>query len=206
MNPAPAPQGPFSRCSSRSAEPRSYSGAAPHHHRLNIGDVVASRRPILLETVLGSCVSVCLWDPQQRLGGMNHILLPKGSNTDQAARFGVNAMELLINKIMALGGARSRLVAKAFGGANLIASLQAPAVGEQNAEFVKTFLRMEKITLLAQRLGGSQAVKVSFSTDTGKVIVSTVDGKALRRRVTEEEKYVTDSAHYRVEPGETTLF
>jgi chemotaxis protein CheD len=140
------------------------------------------------------------------LGGMNHILLPKGSNTDMAARFGVNAMEVLINKIMALGGSRQRLVAKAFGGANVIASLQAPAVGELNADFVKEFLRTERIKLLAQRLGGSQAVKVTFSTDTARVIVSTVDGTALRRRVAEEESYVINGAQNRIVAGETTLF
>ncbi len=206
MNLAPGPHGSFPRPRPGRARLVSHGGVAPHYHRLNIGDVVASRKPAVLETVLGSCVSVCLWDPQQMLGGMNHILLPKGLNTDLAARFGVNAMEVLINKIMALGGSRTRLVAKAFGGANVVPSLQAPAVGEQNAEFVKDFLRTEKITLLAQRLGGSQAVKVNFRTDTAKVLVRTVDGTALRRRAEEEEKYATDGAHNRVVAGETTLF
>jgi len=199
---APRVPRPGSRLAARTAE----AGVARTHHRLNIGDVVASRQPAVLQTVLGSCVSVCLWDPVQMVGGMNHILLPSGANDGHATRFGLNAMELLINKIMVLGGSRTRLVAKAFGGANVIASLQSPTVGERNAHFVKTFLATEKIALLAQRLGGTQAVEVSFNTDTAKVIVGTVDGTRLRKRVAEEENYGSFVEHKKASAGETTLF
>lgn len=194
------------RTDPRVAEWERHGGIARKQHRLNIGDVVASRTPAVLHTVLGSCVSICLWDPVELVGGMNHILLPKGANEGHATRFGLNAMELLINKIMAMGGSRSRLVAKAFGGANVIASLQSPTVGERNAEFVKGFLAAERIALVAQRLGGNQAVEVRFSTDTAKAMVGTVDGTRLRKRVAEEESYGSYVAGKKSSAGETTLF
>ncbi len=64
-------------------------------------------------------------------------------------------MELLINAIMKEGGDRRKLVAKAFGAGNVVASLQSPTIGEQNATFIRTFLATEGIPLVAQRLGGT---------------------------------------------------
>lgn len=78
-----------------------------HHEparRVDIGEVAASGRPLRLQTVLGSCVSVCLYDPVPQTGGMNHILVPSSRSDCQcAARCGVQAMELLINALMNLG-------------------------------------------------------------------------------------------------------
>lgn len=74
-----------------------------------------------ITTVLGSCVSTCLWDPVQRVAGMNHFMLPGDTATaaspwTASARFGVYAMELLINDMIRIGADRTRLVAKVFGG------------------------------------------------------------------------------------------
>ena len=84
--------------------------------RIYIGEIVASATPMLLQTLLGSCVAVCLRDPVTCIGGMNHILLPgRCDGDDRPSRCGVHAMELLINAIMKEGGDRRRLVAKVFG-------------------------------------------------------------------------------------------
>jgi chemotaxis receptor (MCP) glutamine deamidase CheD len=98
-------------------------------------------------------------------------------------------MELLINAIMREGGDRRRLVAKAFGAGNVVASLQSPTVGEQNAAFLRDFLSTEKIPLVAQRLGGLRPVQVNFRTDTGKATVHTVDGSRLPTVLNAEELY-----------------
>jgi chemotaxis receptor (MCP) glutamine deamidase CheD len=164
----------------------------PHElrRRIYIGEVVASATPLLLQTVLGSCVAVCLRDPVAHIGGMNHILLPGScAGDDRPSRCGVQAMELLINAIMNKGGDRRRLVAKVFGAGNVVAGLQSPTIGEQNAAFIRRFLATERIPLIAQRLGGIRPVQVNFRTDTGKTTVHTVDGSRLPAILSLEDGY-----------------
>jgi chemotaxis protein CheD len=158
--------------------------------RIYVGEVVVSATPLLLETLLGSCVAVCLRDPVACVGGMNHILLPgRCDGDDRPSRCGVHAMELLINAIMKEGGDRRRLEAKVFGAGNVVTCLQSPTVGEMNAMFIRNFLAMEKIPLIAQRLGGTRPVQVYFRTDTGKTTVHTVDGSRLPTILSDEDAY-----------------
>lgn len=129
-----------------------------------------------ITTVLGSCVSTCLWDPVTRIGGMNHFMLPgdaASSNSPWAAsaRFGVYAMEVLINDMLRLGADRRRMVAKVFGGARLLAGFDRLDVGAKNSEFVLEFLRVEGIRVAAQDLLDVCPRKVHFVVDTGKVQV-----------------------------------
>lgn len=175
--------------------------------RIFIGEVKASAEPLLLQTLLGSCVAVCLRDPESRVGGMNHILIPGSCQNDPLpSRYGVHAMELLINQIMRAGGDRRRLVAKAFGAANVVPSLQAPTVGDSNAIFVREFLAAERIPLIAQRLGGTHAVQVHFRTDTGKVTVHSVDGSRLPTILLAENDFIARNPVGRMPAGEATLF
>jgi len=129
-----------------------------------------------ITTVLGSCVSTCLWDPLTRIGGMNHFMLPgdtasPGSPWAASARFGVYAMEVVINEMIHLGADRRRLVAKVFGGARLLAGFDRLDVGAKNSEFVLEFLRVEGIRVLAKDLLDVCPRKVHFFVETGKVQV-----------------------------------
>jgi chemotaxis protein CheD len=129
-----------------------------------------------ISTVLGSCVSTCLWDPLERIGGMNHFMLPGDSARPDSpwaasARFGLYAMEVLINDMIRLGVDRRRLVAKVFGGAQLLAGFDRLDVGAKNSEFVLHFLREEGIRVLAQDLLDVCPRKVHFFIATGKVQV-----------------------------------
>ena len=121
----------------------------------------------MITTVLGSCVSACLWDPEAGIGGMNHILLPDGPSGGSDV-FGsrVNAMELLINSIVKQGGMKHRLEAKVFGGSKMIS--QFSDVGQRNGEFVINYLRDEGICCLNQSLGGDQARRIQFWPHSGR--------------------------------------
>ncbi len=141
---------------------------------ITVGEIHASAVPCQISTLLGSCVSACLWDPETRIGGMNHFLLPESDAA--GARFGVHAMEILINKLMALGASRRRLVAKAFGAANVSVARLLP-VAAQNATFVREYLKREGIPLVSERLGGVAPRSITFDTATGTVWVLPV-GKA----------------------------
>jgi chemotaxis protein CheD len=140
------------------------------------GQYHAARAHGAITTVLGSCVSTCLWDPLERIGGMNHFMLPgdtgiSGSPWAASARFGVYAMELLINEMIRLGADRRRISAKVFGGAQLLAGFGRLDVGAKNSGFVLEFLRVEGIRVAAQDLLGVWPRKVHFFIDSGKVQV-----------------------------------
>jgi chemotaxis protein CheD len=173
---------------------------------LYIGEVAASQAPVVLDTLLGSCVAVCLFDPVLNIGGMNHILLPSCRMGEKTPRCGIHAMELLINEIMKLGGDRRRFIAKAFGGATVIQGTRLPPIGEENARFVRKFLADEKIPLVAERLGGDHAVHVYFHTDTGKATVHTVDGSSLPIIISAERCFGKKIFPDQSFSGEITLF
>lgn len=119
---------------------------------ISIGEYFASKTPAIIHTLLGSCVAVCLYDPYRRIGGMNHILLPGKADMkhfDVRARYGINAMELLINKMMTLNAGRRQLVAKVFGGAHVIPMISREhGIGQKNAEFILDFCRIEGIKVI----------------------------------------------------------
>jgi chemotaxis protein methyltransferase CheR len=165
--------------------PASHRAARARAKRIIIGEVFASREPAVVGTLLGSCVSACLFDPEARVGGMNHFLLPTAGSSEVSARYGVHAMEVLINEIQSLGGDRRRLVAKVFGGARVLAR-NSSDVAEQNALFVRRFLALEQIPILAERLGGTQAIEVWFHTATGRARMRYIAGQSPQ--VLAEEK------------------
>lgn len=123
----------------------------------------------IISTILGSCVSCCIWDPIAAVGGMNHMLLTVSSASKAACNLaGINAMELLINDIMKLGGRRDRLHAKAFGGARMVAGLS--EIGKLNSDFTLDFLKKEGIHCEGYSLGGISARHVMFWPATGRVM------------------------------------
>lgn len=120
-----------------------------------------------ISTILGSCVATCLFDETTSVGGMNHFLLPdSGGMSLNSARFGVNAMELLINALIKEGANRSALKAKVFGGGRMIAGLT--DIGQKNATFVRDFLKREAIACVGESLGGNQARRIEFWPGTGR--------------------------------------
>lgn len=140
------------------------------------GEYYATTSGTLIVTVLGSCVSACIRDRVSGIGGMNHFLLPNdGSGQDNllsdSARYGVYAMEILINHLLKLGARRERLEAKVFGGGNVLKGITSINVGERNAEFVLDFLRLERIPVIAQDLLDIYPRKVYFFSETGQVLI-----------------------------------
>ena len=136
------------------------------------GQYHAAADNIVIVTVLGSCVSACLWDSALRIGGMNHFLLPgDGRDGGDSARLGVYAMEVLLNRLLKLGADKRRLVAKVFGGASVLEGMEALNIGEQNADFVLGFLREEEIVVAGRDLYGIWPRKVYFFPETGRVLV-----------------------------------
>jgi chemotaxis protein CheD len=174
------------------------------------GQYHAGRGDAVITTVLGSCVSTCLWDPLERIGGMNHFMLPRdmgGPSPSWAAsaRFGVYAMEVLINDMLRMGAGRHRLVAKVFGGARLLAGMGTIDVGAKNCAFVLEFLQVEGIRVLAQDLQDVCPRKVFFFPANGVVKVKRLHlppNDPMQRREQEYLSNVSDNTR----GGEIEIF
>lgn len=177
---------------------------------IHIGGLYASRNPAIVETILGSCVAVCLYDAEAKIGGMNHILLPGKADMqffDSSARYGINAMELLINRIMTLGGRRDRLLAKVFGGAHVLPSISLRnGMGAKNAEFVLEFLELEGFTVVSSDLGGFDTRRVYFHTDNGDVFLKRIPPVRYLDFVVQERRLVHRVRKEAHEVGDVTLF
>lgn len=140
------------------------------------GEYFVTPRDLLIVTVLGSCVSVCLRDPQNGIGGMNHFMLPGNSDdgfgpVSSSARYGVYAMEVLINHLLKLGARRHQLEAKVFGGGCVLRGITANNIGQRNVDFVLDYLHTEGIELLAEDLLDIYPRKVYFFPASGRVLV-----------------------------------
>lgn len=173
-----------------------------------VGEVFVSAEPYWITTLLGSCVGVCLYDEQARIGGMNHFMLPSSSHCSvPSASYGVHSMELLINEIMKNGGRRERLKAKVFGGACVSKHVKRSAsIGTDNVAFAKEFLHVEKIPIVASHTGGTEGMQVRFHTQTAKVLVRMLDPiESFDVEVLTEQK--AEQIQHSIErPAEVTLF
>jgi chemotaxis protein CheD len=174
------------------------------------GEYYATGREMVLVTVLGSCVCACIRDKVSGIGGMNHFMLPdsgqdKGNPLGQSARYGVYAMEILINQLLKMGAKRSNMEAKVFGGASVLRGFTIHNVGERNAEFVLQFLHTEKIPVVAQDLLDIYPRKVYFFPTKGLVRVKKLKQVHNDTIISRETEYNTRLQYSKLE-GDVELF
>ncbi len=134
------------------------------------GEYYVSTEDLVIMTVLGSCIAACIWDPQARVGGMNHFMLPEGG-ADTSGRYGSYAMELLINDLLKRGAARNRLEAKVFGGGQVMHNFTSLNVGERNTRFVLDYLQTERIAIVSKDVLDIHPRKVCYFPASGKAMV-----------------------------------
>jgi chemotaxis protein CheD len=174
------------------------------------GEYYYTHKPMLIVTVLGSCVAACIRDRVSGIGGMNHFMLPDsggepGNPLSASMRYGAYAMEVLINQLQKAGARRDNLEAKVFGGGNVLRGFTAINVGERNAEFVRHFLRAENIRIVAEDLNDVHPRKVYFFPATGKVLVKKLKQLNNYTLVKREQDYAGRLKTHEVS-GEIDLF
>jgi chemotaxis protein CheD len=160
------------------------------------GEFFVAADDVVLSTVLGSCVSACIWDPKLKIGGMNHFLLPGegaagGAGTDpmsESGRYGVFAMEQLINELLKRGARKSSLEAKVFGGGHVMKNFTTITVGTRNAEFVLRFLGTEGIRVVSQDLKDVHPRRVAFFPYSGRALCKHLK-QADSALIAEEQNY-----------------
>lgn len=137
-------------------------------HYLYPSNIFVSDEPFIVTTVLGSCISVCLFDSVKMIGGINHFMLPFWNGEGLAsAKYGNMAMEKLLGEMLRKGATKKNIQAKMFGGANLVNLTM--NVGERNAETARRLLEKENIRLVAESVGGTAGRKILFDTNSGLV-------------------------------------
>ncbi len=139
------------------------------------GDYCVTDQPIVITTVLGSCISVCVYDKSTGYGGMNHFMLPKKSDDKdmyRPFRYGLFSMEQMINQFLKQGVSKEHLEAKVIGGAKMMGKLS--NIGQLNIDFIMQYLSDEKLRLIAQDIGGEQGRKLAFFPNTGRLLVSKI--------------------------------
>ena len=164
------------------------------------GECYVSRNDVVIGTILGSCVSACLYDPVSRIVGMNHFLLSGRQNnpTDrawqsEAGRYGVHSMEIIINSMLKLGASKGNMRAKAFGGASVLPTANRgngfASVGEMNSRFVVEFLKDEGIRLVSADLGGAEGRAIRFHSDDFSVYQRKIRRVVMPDLAVREEQY-----------------
>lgn len=172
------------------------------------GEYFVAAEDVVLSTVLGSCVSACIWDPTLKIGGMNHFLLPgEGGSTDplsESGRYGVFAMEQLINELLKRGARKATLEAKVFGGGHVMKNFTTLTVGSRNAEFVLRFLDTEGIRVVSQDLKDVHPRRVAFFPYSGRALCKHLK-QADSALIAEEQSYSASLAKKPV-AGDVELF
>ena len=141
-------------------------------HFLYPGQLFVSREPVVITTILGSCAALCLWDCRKKIGGMNHYLLPEGTDDGpNRLRYGNVANPALLNELLAVGCEIKNLQAKVFGGSSAFAANPLQSVGTRNAELAEEFLRGAGIRLVAKDVSGKHGRKLIFNTQDGVTLI-----------------------------------
>lgn len=165
------------------------------------GEYFASSEDELISTILGSCISIVLFDKAQMIGGMNHFMLAYDGSDDNVIReghlvceYGEYAVELLLNDLYKKRAKKSNLIAKVFGGSNMFNISEESTVnnvGKTNILFAFSYLEREHIPITSSDTGGTLPRKIFFNPITSKIW--------LKRIITthiEKEKLLTLESSY----------
>lgn len=173
------------------------------------GELFVSKEPMVVYTVLGSCISACIRDPQVGVGGMNHFMLPEPNGRDdswgESTRYGSFAMESLINEIIKRGGNKHRLEVKLFGAGKIYdGNID---VGMRNANWVLKYLSAEGLSPVKTDLGDVYPRKVYYFTESGRVLLKRIERVKNRTIYERETEYATKIQLTKQQPEEdVTLF
>ncbi len=145
----------------------------PRTHFLYPSGIFVHTEPYEVCTVLGSCVSVCLWDTQLKIGGINHYMLPLWNGEGLASpKYGNIAIARLVERMLLLGCNQTHLVAKVFGGAQQLEKGKSIFnISERNIHLALNTLKEAGIPVRSQNTGGEKGRKIKFYTGSGDVLM-----------------------------------
>ena len=137
------------------------------------GEIFSSKKSHIVDTILGSCVAVFLWDPVLQFASINHYMLPLCNKEGSLSyKYGNVAIPELIKRMLKMGSSKNDLKAKIFGGSEIGHSNPAFNIGERNIILATTLLNNEKIPIISHSVGGNLGRKVIFHSASGEVFIS----------------------------------
>ena len=161
---------------------------------IHAGELYVSKDDELIGTLLGSCVAVCLYDPERRISGMNHYMLPgriseKDIFGDRSARYGITAINELIKKIEKSGAVKECLIAKLFGGGHVLSNDYGPiTVPLDNIRLARVLLEMEDIPIEDIDVGDKYTRKLLMDVKSGKVYLKKTAQEKIYEEVAQRDK------------------
>ncbi len=140
---------------------------------VKIADMKTAVSPDILRTVLGSCIGICLYDPEKRIGGLSHIMLPSSDDENpRKEKYADTAIPLLLEKMAKMGAEERRVTAKIVGGATMfkisVESLIGN-IGNRNVDMVRRVLKDYRIKIIAEDVGGDYARTIDFYLENGMI-------------------------------------
>lgn len=149
--------------------------------KVGMADLNVTKDDGILTTLgLGSCVGITLHDPFRKVAGLAHIMLPSSKtirNNTNAAKFADTAVGVLLDKVLALGASRSRLVCKLAGGAQMFAFANKNdimKIGERNIIASREAVKELRIPIVAEDVGGNFGRTIEIDASTGMLLVKTI--------------------------------
>jgi len=161
------------------------------------GEYYVTGEDELIGTLLGSCVAVCLHDSENKIGGMNHFMLPGKISktdifTDDNAKYGITSMNEIISGIIARGASRNNLTAKIFGGGNVIKFLSISGkrspIPSDNVRVAKLFMEIEDIPIIGLDVGEDYTRKIIFDVSSGKVYLRKMKNVELNKIISQRDE------------------
>lgn len=138
--------------------------------RVGIGEVKVAQGEVLLSAYgVGSCVVIILYDAERKIGGLGHCLLPVGDG--ESCKYPQGALRRIIEEMMSMGTARSRLVAKIIGGATMFEGFSRHEIGKRNVKHAREELEKLNIPVIAEDVFGNWGRTVLFYVESGAVRV-----------------------------------
>ena len=148
---------------------------------VGMGEFVVSSSCILEAIGLGSCVAVCLYDKDKKIGGLAHIMLGIGGESEtNPYRFADKSIAVMLKEMIKKGCKKNSIIAKIFGGASMFSNIKSTMeIGKNNVKDVKVILKKEEIKIVSEEIGGKQGRNIWFDLDDGKVVVSKIYGPTI---------------------------
>ena len=145
---------------------------------IGIADIAVSVSPNILRTILGSCVGICIYDPQKKIGGLSHIMLPTSKrSSSNFKKYADTAIPLMIEEMLKLGSDQSRMTVKLAGGATMFKYAENSVIGDigqNNLTSVREVLADLKIPVLAEDVGGDRGRTIDFYLETGELKIKII--------------------------------